>query len=263
MTALKPPFAHIVITGASSGIGEALALYYAAEGVHLSLSGRNTDRLGTVAEACRTKGAAVDEKVTDVTNRESMQEWLQEIDSERPIDLLVANAGISAGMGDSKTGEDSTQVRRLFEVNLFGVLNTIDPVLPCMIKRGRGHIALVASLAGFRGWPGAPAYCATKAAVKVYGEGLRGSIAHTGVKVHVICPGFVKSRMTAVNKFRMPMLMDAPRAAEAIAKGIGKNRGRIAFPLPMHFAMWLCASLPDVLAQKILTAMPAKDAEKI
>jgi short-subunit dehydrogenase len=261
MTDLKPKFSHIVITGASSGIGEALALRYAAPGLRLSLTGRNPERLFGVAERCRAKGADVDEKIIDVTNREAMQDWLEEIDNECPVDLVIANAGISAGMGDEGAGETPAQVRKLFDTNLNGVLNTIDPLLPRMKVRGAGHIALMSSLAAFRGWPGAPAYCASKAAVKSYGEGLRGALWDSGVKIHVICPGFVKSRMTDVNKFHMPMLMEAPRAAEIIIRGIEANRGRIAFPLPVHFMMWLVASLPDYFAQMILKLMPAKSSE--
>jgi NADP-dependent 3-hydroxy acid dehydrogenase YdfG len=259
MQDFKPQFAHIVITGASSGIGEALALHYAAKGVRLSLTGRDAARLKAVSARCRSCGASVEEKIISVTDREGMATWLYKIDDHLPVDLLIANAGVSAGMGDAYA-EGPNQVRKLLDVNIYGVFNTIEPLLPRMIQRGRGNIALMASLAGFRGWPGAPAYCATKAAVKAYGEGLRGSIAHAGVKVHVICPGFVKSRMTAVNKFPMPLLMEAPRAARIIAKGIAKNRGRIAFPALAYFFIWLCASLPDTVGQKMLTKMPAKDA---
>jgi short-subunit dehydrogenase len=262
MTDSKPKLRHVVITGASSGIGEALAEYYAGPGIHLSLTGRESQRLRQVAGRCRAKGAQVDEKIIDVTNREGMQGWLEKIDSKRPVDLVIANAGISAGMGEGKT-ETPQQVRRLFDTNLLGVLNTIDPLIPRMIKRGRGSIALMSSLAAFRGWPGAPAYCASKAAVKSYGEGLRGALSATGVNVHVICPGFVKSRMTDVNEFQMPFIMKADKAAQIIAQGIAKNRGRIAFPFPAHFFTWVCAALPDSLAQKILKRMPKKSSGKL
>lgn len=261
MTQSKPKFKHIVITGASSGIGEALALHYAAAGVRLSLTGRNAERLSAVAKACRVRGAEVEEKIICVTDRTAMQDWLTGIDEAQPIDLVIANAGISAGMGDSKTGENADQVQRLFATNVQGVLNTIDPLRPRMIARGAGNIALMSSLAAFRGWPGAPAYCATKAAVKVYGEGMRGSLAHTGVKIHVICPGFVTSRMTAVNKFPMPFIISADKAARIIANGIAKNRGRISFPAPVHFVVWLCSALPDCVGQRILGRMPKKGAE--
>ncbi len=251
-------FKHIVITGASSGIGAALALFYAKEGVRLSLTGQNEERLEGVSIACGTKGAEVEAFVVSVTERAAMQEWLEKIDAASPVDLVIANAGISAGMGASKSGEKAEQVRRLFDVNINGVLNTIDPLLPRMIARGRGSVALMSSLAGFRGWPGAPAYTASKAAIRVYGEGLRGSLAHTGVKIHVVCPGFVKSRITDVNEFPMPLLISAERAAVIIANGITRNKGRIAFPLPTYFFVWLLAVIPDSLAGKILHGLPAK-----
>jgi short-subunit dehydrogenase len=251
-------FKHIVITGGSSGIGEALALYYAAAGVRLSLTGQNAERLEDVANSCRVQGAVVETALLSVTDREGMERWLIKLDEANPIDLLIANAGISAGMGASKGSEKSQQVRKLFDVNVTGVLNTIEPVIPRMVSRGHGNIALMSSLAGFRGWPGAPAYSATKAAVKAYGEGLRGALHGVGIHVHVICPGFVRSRMTDVNEFPMPFLMDAPRAASIIANGISRNAGRIAFPFPTHFLMWFLSVIPDSLATRIQRRLPAK-----
>lgn len=261
MTQLKPKFQHVVITGASSGIGAALALGYAAQGVHLSLSGRDTGRLEEIADQCRFKGATVAEKIIDVTDRPAMHQWLEEIDTARPVDVVIANAGISAGMGGGNS-ETAEQVRKLFDTNVNGVLNTIDPLLPRMAARRAGHIALMSSLAAFRGWPGAPAYCATKAAVRSYGEGLRGALSRSGIKVHVICPGFVKSRMTAVNTFPMPFLMETDKAAQIIITGIQKNRGRIAFPFIAYSAVWLVNALPDAIGGRLLRLMPAKGAEK-
>jgi len=127
-----------------------------------------------------------------------------------------------------------------------------------MIARGRGQIALMSSLAGWRGWPGAPAYCASKAAVKIYGESLRGALSGTGVKVSVICPGFVESQMTAVNDFPMPFLVSAEKAARIIRRGLEKDRSRISFPFPAVFFSWWFAVLPDALVQKLLGKTPSK-----
>jgi short-subunit dehydrogenase len=251
-------FKHIIITGASSGIGAALALHYAGPGVRLGLTGQNAERLEGIAKQCRDKGAAVEAAVLCVTGREAMKEWLERTDDAQSVDLLIANAGISAGMGSSKSGEKADQARRLFDVNLSGKLNTIEPLLPRMIARGAGHIALMSSLAGFRGWPGAPAYSASKGAVRLYGEALRGSLKASGVKVHVICPGFVKSRITDVNQFPMPLLMEADRAANIIANGIARGKGRIAFPWPVYFAVWCLSAIPDSLASRLQRALPAK-----
>lgn len=252
---------HILITGASSGIGQALALHYAAPGVRLSLAGRNEERLEAVAYQCRVKGANVTGKVLTVTDRNTMKEWIEAIDQDLPIDLVFANAGISGGTGGVFSGEGYDQVRMIFDVNLNGVLNTIEPLLPRMIARGDGDIALMSSLAGFKGWPGAPAYCGSKAAVKVYGEGLRGSLSKTGVRVHVVCPGFVESRMTDANNFFMPLIIPADKAAKIIARGINHNVGRIAFPWLAYVMVWFISMLPVRLSGFILKRMPAKGNE--
>lgn len=248
----------ILITGASSGIGQALALHYAAEGVFLALSGRDEDRLVAVANGCRALGAEVDIAVLDVTDRGMMDDWITEVDDAHPIDLVVANAGISGGTGGLTSGEPIEQSRVIFDVNLIGVLNTMGPILPRMINRGAGQIALMASLAAFRGFPGAPAYSASKGAVRFYGEAMRGAVRHTGVKINVICPGFVRSRITAANDFPMPFLMDSDKAAKIIANDLARDKGRIAFPWPVHLSSWMLSVLPDALSQMLLCRLPAK-----
>ena len=254
---LKNP-KSILITGASSGIGEALALYYARPGVFLALSGRNEDRLLSVASVCRAKGAEVDIAVLPVTDQGHMEDWITDIDDKHPLDLVIANAGISGGTGGVMNGEPISQARVIFDVNVTGVLNTVGPALPRMIARGRGQIAMMASLAAFRGFPGAPAYSASKGAVRFYGEALRGAVHGTGVKINVVCPGFVRSRMTAANDFPMPFLMSAEKAAIIIANKLALDRGRIAFPWPVHASSWLLSVLPDFIVQSLLRRLPAK-----
>ncbi len=249
---------HILITGASSGIGEALTLHYAAPGVRLSLCGRDLARLSRVVAEAEKQGAFVTGDVMDVRDQQAMSTWIISRDAQAPIDLVIANAGISGGTAGQVHAEPSDQVRRIFDVNLYGVLNTIDPILPAMLSRGTGQIALVSSLAAFRGWPGAPAYSASKGAVRFYGEALRGALMNTGVQVNVICPGFVVSRMTDANDFPMPFLMPAPQAARLIAEGLYANRGRIAFPFITHVMSWFVSVLPDALVQKILIKLPRK-----
>lgn len=249
---------HILITGASSGIGAALALRYSAPGIVLVLSGRNAERLEDVAAACRAKGAVVQDRVIDVQDQSKMAAWIAEADQHYPLDLVIANAGISGGTAGVMHHEPMDQVRRIFDINLYGVLNTIEPVIPLMIARGRGQVAIISSLAGFRGWPGAPAYSASKGAVRFYGEALRGALRHTGVAVNVVCPGFIVSRMTDANQFSMPFLMDTDKAASIIVRGLSKNKGRIAFPWPTHAVSWLMSVLPDWLVQNILIQLPKK-----
>src|SRR5262249_34744236 len=136
-----------------------------------------------------------------------------------------------------------------------GVLNTVLPLLPALRARGRGQLALMSSLAGFRGFPGAAAYCASKASVRVWGEGLRGELRASGVEVSVICPGYVESPMTARNDFPMPLLMPAGKAARIIRRGPERGQARIAFPLPIYAASWLLACLPPRLTDPLLGRM--------
>lgn len=253
---------HILITGGSSGIGKALAVEYARPGVAMMLTGRDQDRLNTAVEACRNRGAAADGRIVDVADRAAMEAFVADLDDRQPLDLVVANAGISAGTAslgaDGLPGESAEQTRRIMAVNLDGVMNTVLPVIPRFRARKAGHIALVSSMAAFRGFPGAPAYCASKAAVKVWGESLRGWLAPEGVRVSVICPGFVESRITDANDFPMPFFMSGEKAARIIRRGLDRNRGRIAFPFPTYVGSWLAGSLPDTLVDAITRRFPAK-----
>ncbi|MEJ0062834.1 MAG: SDR family NAD(P)-dependent oxidoreductase [Alphaproteobacteria bacterium] len=247
---------HIAITGASSGLGAALADAYAAPGVTLSLHGRDAARLGKTADAARAKGAEIMTDLGDITDGNAVASWLHECDMAKPIDLLIANAGISAGTGSG--GEDAAQAARIFAVNVGGVVNTVQAMIPNMTVRRRGQIAIMASLAGFRGLPSAPAYSASKAAVRVYGEALRGDLAEHHIGVSVICPGYIATPMTAVNKFPMPFLMTPERAAAIIKKGLARNRSRIAFPLPLYAAVWLLAALPPCATDGFMAKLPKK-----
>ncbi len=257
----------ILITGASSGLGAALAEEYAVPGATLLLLGRSAERLRLVAETCRSRGATVVVEAVEVTDRTAMAERLAALDAATPVDLVIANAGISGGTGTvggdgftQPSMESEAQARQIFAVNVDGVLNTVHPLLGPMMARRRGHIALVSSLAGFRGFPGAPAYCASKAAVKVYGEALRGALRPHGLRVSVICPGFVRTPMTAANDYRMPFLMEAGRAARIIRRGLERRKARIAFPAPLAFGVWLAATLPPRLIDSFLRRLPAKAA---
>lgn len=161
----------ILITGASSGLGEALGLAYAAAGVTLCLHGRDAARLESVASACRERGAAVLSATGDVTQAAPLAAWIQTVDRDHPVDLVIANAGVSGGTARGVEGVEQT--RRIFAVNVDGVINTVMPLIVPMARRGHGQIAIMSSLAAFRGMPGAPAYCASKAAVRLWGEALR------------------------------------------------------------------------------------------
>ncbi|HET6521633.1 MAG TPA: SDR family NAD(P)-dependent oxidoreductase [Geminicoccaceae bacterium] len=240
----------ILITGASSGIGAALACAYAGPGSHLALGARDADRLAAVAERCRAAGAVVTGRRVDVTEREAMAAWIAETDDARPLDLVVANAGISG---------PETPPRRIVEVNLLGVLNTVEPILPRFLARRRGHLALMSSLAAFRATPTTPAYGASKAAVLAYGDALRPRLAAQGVRVTVICPGFVRTPMTAGNPFAMPLIMTPERAALIIRAGLERGRPRIVFPRTLYLVTRLAAALPHALVDAILGRQPPKE----
>ena len=260
MSALSGPPSKprsILITGGSSGIGAALARLYAEPGVALALTGRNGERLSGVAEACRSAGAEVRAEPVAVTEPAALRAWIAAVDEAAPLDLVIANAGISAGTGGD--GETEQQTREIFATNLDGVVGTVLPAVERMRPRRRGQIAIMASLAAFRGFPGAPAYCASKAAVRVWGESLRSDLAREGIGVSVICPGFVKSPMTAVNRFPMPFLMETDAAARTIRRGLERNRPRIAFPWPLYALVWTLSALPPMLVDPLLARLPRKD----
>lgn len=246
-------FRSILITGASSGIGAALARHYAEQEVTLFLTGRDKSRLDAVKAACEEKGARVFAACADVSNKEAMERMISAWDAGCPIDLVIANAGLS------QKGEESREsVERIIAVNLGGVINTIYPLIPLMKKRGRGQIAIISSLAGFRGMPTAVSYSAAKNAVRAMGDALRPTLKTYGIGVNVICPGFIKTPLTDANPFPMPFLMTAEKAAAIIARGIEKNKKRLLFPFPMAVSAWLLAMLPVRLTDPIIMKMAHK-----
>jgi short-subunit dehydrogenase len=246
----------ILITGASSGIGAALARVYAAPGVKLALGGRDAERLGRVTAECRTMGAGVDAASVDVTDAEATARWIAAADEADPLDLVIANAGISGGTFGG--GESREQAAAILATNVDGVIHTVHPAADRMRTRKRGQIAIMSSLAGFRGMPGAPAYSASKAASRSYGEALRGSLHRHNVGVTVVCPGFIRTPMTDMNGFRMPLLMEADRAARLIRRGLSRNRARIAFPFRLYALVWLLGTLPPSWTDPVFRRMPEK-----
>jgi short-subunit dehydrogenase len=246
-------FGSIVITGASSGIGEALALDYAAPGIALALNGRDDSRLQAVANACRAKGATVDAQAIAVEDRTSLADWLLAFDDAHPVDLLIANAGISIDKDNSSLDDFST-IRTTMAVNFDGVLNTVEPLIGRLMQRRRGQIAVVSSLAGFIGLPYSASYNASKAAVRVWGESIRYVLKKDGVGVTVICPGFVTTRLTANAPFPMPFLMDTKKASSIIRRGLARNKARIAFPTPTKAAVWFGTILPGGWTARLMGA---------
>src|SRR5260370_28200663 len=246
-------FSSTVITGASSGIGRLLALDYAARGVALALCGGNVEPLQAVAEACRAKGAIVDAGQLDVADRAATAAWLTRFDDAHPVDLVIANAGVSIDK-DNSSLDDFAIVRKTFAINVDGVFNTVEPLIGRLMARRHRQIAVVSSLAGFIGLPYSASYNASKAAVRVWGESIRYVLKKSDIGVSVICPAFVVSRMTAEPPSPMPFLMSAERASAIIRRGLARNKARIAFPVGTKAALWFGGLLPGSWAARLLGA---------
>jgi short-subunit dehydrogenase len=249
---MRAPFRSVVVTGASSGLGADLARAYAAPGVALGLVGRDRDRLAATAAACEARGAAVATAALDIAEAEPLAAWLSGFDAAHPVELLVANAGTSAGSPLGSAGEGVETASRQIRVNLLGAINTIEPLLPALCARGRGRVAAVASVAAYRGLPYSPGYCASKAGLRAYAEALRPRLQPHGVGVTVVCPGFFTSRMTDRWEGPTPFLLDGSAAARQVKRAIDRGRPRASFPWPLVFGMRFCDLAPAWLGDAIL-----------
>ncbi|MBI1980930.1 MAG: SDR family NAD(P)-dependent oxidoreductase [Methylocystis sp.] len=244
---------RLLITGASSGIGRALALVYAHDGASLVLLGRDAERLEATARACLDAGAQEAETyVADVRDRESMAGIVRAAYDKRPLDILVANAGVATGLSPGQILETPEAVRAMLKINVEGVFNTVEPAIAPMCARRSGRIAIVGSMAGVRSLPYSPSYCAAKAATHMWADSLRGSLAPHGVSVSLIVPGFVKTPMSARTKSWQPGAMSDERAALIIKRGLDRRRSVIAFPLFMYAAMRLFALLPPAVVDGVM-----------
>ena len=241
-----------LITGASSGIGAALAIESARRGGKLFICGRDKARLDAVAGKCRDLGATVRADIVDVADEAATRRWLESCDAESPIDRVFANAGVSTGE------ETESNVRRTFAVNVGGTVNTVLPVIELFRRRGRGQIVITASIAGYGPLKACPSYAATKSCLKTWGLSLRGALAREGIRVSVVCPGFVRSRITDKNTCPMPFFMEAEKAAAIILTRADRNTGLIAFPWPMRLASWGLSILPQRLNELVGRVLPKK-----
>ncbi|MDP2901740.1 MAG: SDR family NAD(P)-dependent oxidoreductase [Methylovulum sp.] len=242
----------ILITGATGGIGNALALHYAKPGVYLLLHGRNADALKALADNCQAQGADVSTLVMDLRDIPALQQWLAEITVTRLPDLVIANAGININNGINRRGETWQDIEALLDLNVKSTFALVNGLIPAMRKRGSGQLALISSLAAFYGLPITPSYCASKAAIKAYGEALRGWLARDGIHVNVVMPGYIKSGMCDAMPGPKPFLMMPDKAARIIATGLARNQARISFPFPLNLGTWLLAVLPAALSLKIV-----------
>jgi short-subunit dehydrogenase len=239
----------ILITGATGGIGAALARNYAQPGRTLILHGRDTTRLASLTQECETRGAQVHGMTFDLRDAAEAIEALHSVSSHYTIDLAVVNAGVSSAIGNGLEAENWDTARAVLAVNLDGAIATVAGVLPDMRRRGAGQIAIVSSLAAYYGLPVTPIYCASKAALKVYGEALRGWLAPQGIAINVVMPGFVQTPMSERFPGAKPFLISPERAATLIRRGLERNRARIAFPRILAGGMWCLTALPAALSQ--------------
>jgi NAD(P)-dependent dehydrogenase (short-subunit alcohol dehydrogenase family) len=258
----------VLITGASSGIGEAIAVECAARGVRsVFFCGRDAERVSDVARKCEEAAlksplggvCTVRGEVLDVTDAAAMRDWIERCNAISPIEVVFANAGVGTG------AETEENVRRTFATNIGGVMNAVLPAIDVYRKNAasgigahRRQIAITASIAGYAPLSTCPAYAATKAAMKSWGLSLRGMLKREGIWVNVICPGFIRSRITDRNTCPMPFFMEADRAAKIMLDRVDRNVGLIAFPWPMRFGVWLMSALPWRVSEFISGILPEK-----
>ena len=241
----------IIITGASSGIGEALARHYAADGAVLGLISRR--KAGTDG----LPGQVVSYPL-DVTDAPALAAAAQDfIRRFGPPELVIANAGIASGT-DGADLRDVAKLRKVLDVNVAGLAGTLAAFAPAMRAAGRGTLAGIASVAGFRGLAGNGAYCASKSAAMTWLESLRAELYGSGVSVVCVCPGYIDTPMTQVNRFRMPFLLSADEAARRIARAIAARRRLAVIPWQMALASLALRAMPGWLYDRLASRAPRK-----
>ncbi|WP_176695966.1 SDR family NAD(P)-dependent oxidoreductase [Phenylobacterium immobile] len=243
---------RFVITGASSGLGRRLALDYAAPGVFLALTGRHAERLAETAAEVRHKGAEVVTAVLDAGDGPGMKAWLESLEAEGPIDILIANAGVMTGPAADDALDGFDAAAGLIRTNLLGVVYAVEAIAPFMIARRRGQICVIASTASFRGLPYMPAYAASKAGARIYGESVRGRLAPLGVSVTVASPGFFASPMTERFHGDKPLMVTTQAAADRIRRALDKRAPRTIFPRRIALLLRLLDLLPASVGDKAL-----------
>ncbi|MCX7683907.1 MAG: SDR family NAD(P)-dependent oxidoreductase [Acetobacteraceae bacterium] len=246
-------FRRIVVSGASRGLGAAMARRLSGPGVSLLLLGRDGAALARVATACAEAGATAETFAADLAaEREAIAARILAFDDEAPCDAVIANAGLAFGTAPDGTPESWRQAALQAEVNLIGAMAVAGPLLPRFAARRAGAVLLVASVAAFRGPVDTPGYAASKAGLRVWGEALRAALSPSGVRVTVACPGFFESRMSAAWRGPRPLLMPADRAAELILRGFRRGAARVDVPLALALLLRLLDLLPPALGDRAL-----------
>lgn len=246
---------RVVITGASSGIGEALAQHYAARGATLCLIARRQQELERLAGVLPGPTFCYP---LDVTDAEGLKAAAADFIAKAGVpDLVIANAGISVGTLTQEAG-DQRVFERVLAVNVVGLFNTFQPFIAPMCKAGRGSLAGIASVAGIRGLPGSGAYSASKAAAITYLEALRGEVRGSGLKVVTVLPGYIETPMTAHNPYPMPFILPVEEAAQRIARVIDAGTSYAVVPWQMAIVAKLLRLLPNALFDRAFAGRPRK-----
>ena len=245
----------VFITGASSGIGAALAAHYARAGAVLGLCARRLAPTQALLASLGGNGACYQVDVTDATSvRAAAADYLKRFGIP---DIVIANAGVSAGTL-TENSEDLSAFRRIMDTNVLGIATTFHPFLGPMLSRSAGTLVGIASVAGFRGLPGGGAYSASKSAAVTYLESLRVELHGSGVSVVTICPGYIRTPMTEQNRYRMPFLIDADDAARRFARVIAARRRFAVVPWQMALVSVALRHLPRWLFDRLFARAPRK-----
>ena len=239
-----------VVTGASRGIGASLAKKLVGDGWHVFLLARNQYKLGLLSDELREKGHDVHFEVCDVTSQDQVNQAVQKaISLWGQIDLLVANAGISHRMD---IDDFSTRIiNDIIDVNIKGVVYSISACLPKMMAQKNGHIVVISSIAAFQSFGGSYPYCASKAYINSFCEGLRNDLLKSNIDVSVVCPGFVRTAMTSKNRFFMPFLLDVDKASSLIHKAILAKKKLYVFPWQMSLIVKIRNFFPRRLIRMV------------
>ncbi len=245
----------VFITGASSGIGAALARHYAARGATLGLAAR---RAAQMQELAASLSPQVSIYPLDVGDSAALAAAAQDFIGRHGVpDIVIANAGIGAGTrGD--LAADIAVLSRILHTNVVGLAATLQPFVAPMRERGSGALVGIASVAGFRGLAGAGAYSASKSAAITWLEALRLELHGSGVDVITICPGYIATPLTAVNRYRMPFLLDAPEAARRIARAIEAKKRLAIIPWQMRIVFFFLRRMPNWLYDRLFARAPRR-----
>ena len=249
------PALRVFITGASSGLGAALAAHYASRGAVLGLLARRADRLAEIAATLSTQ---VSVYAVDVADRDALAAAAADFISRHGTpDIVIANAGISPGTQGDNPG-DLAVLERVLQTNVIGFAATLTPFVVPMRRRGSGTLAGIASVAGFRGLPGSGAYSASKAAAIAWLEALRVELHGSGVRVVTVCPGYIETPMTAVNRYPMPFLLSAEDAARRTVRAIERGKALVVLPWQMRLVFLILRYVPAWLFDRLFARAPRK-----